>query len=240
MTLKTEVILIRSRYDTLPAPITDIQIGSSRVHLTNSARNIGVTFEDTFSFRRHVSNTCRSVNFFLRKMGHIRNYLTEKSCKTVIHAVMSAKLDYANSLLYGLPESQLQLLQRTQNTAARIITRSKKFAHITPILRQLHWLPVSYRIEYKILLLTYKTLHGLAPHYVNSMISRRTPTRTLRSSSQQLLHTPRWKLKTFGRRSFANAAPTLWNKLPLVIKSAPNINTFKRKLKTYLFCTAYS
>ena len=236
---KTEILLIRSRFDTLPAPITSIHIGTSCVTITDSARNIGVTFDDSYSFKPHISNTCRSVNYFLRKMAHIRKFLTEESCKTVIHAVMSAKLDYANSLLYGLPDNQLQLLQRTQNTAARIITRSRKFDHITPILRRLHWLPVSYRINFKIILLTYKALHGLAPRYMRDMLTHRLNTRTLRSSSQQLLYVPRWRLKSFGRRSFAVAGPVLWNQLPLHIKSAPNINIFKNRLKTYVFNCLY-
>ncbi|PIK45578.1 ORF2-encoded protein [Apostichopus japonicus] len=160
---KTEVLLIRSRFDTSLTLLTNLHIGSASVKLFDSAKNIGVTSDSSYSFKQHISSTCKSINFFLRKMAHIRKYLTEKSYKTVIHAIMSAKLDYANSLLYGLPDNQLRLLQRTQNTAVRIITRSKKFDHITCILRQLHWLPVSYRINFKIILHTYKALHGLAP-----------------------------------------------------------------------------
>ena len=114
------------------------------------------------------------------------------------------------------------------------------FQHISPVLQQLHWLPVSSRIQFKILLLTYKALNGLAPQYLADLIMFYTPGRTLRSSSQYLLHTPKWNLSTYGRRSFSSAAPVLWNALPLHIKMSPNVNNFKSQLKTYLFERAYS
>ena len=142
--------------------------------------------------------------------------------------------------MYGLPHNQLQLLQRAQNTAARIVTRSKKIHHITPVLQQLHWLPVSYRIDFKIIVTTYKVLNGLAPHYLSSLIKPYSSTRSLRSSTKHLLIIPKWKLSTFGRRSFSVAAPELWNKLPHYIRFAPNVSTFKRRLKSHLFSRAFS
>ena len=153
---------------------------------------------------------------------------------------MSSKLDYCNSLLYGLPDAQLQLLQRAQNTAARIVTRTKKTHHITPVLQQLHWLPVSYRIDFKLLLITYKVLNGLAPNYLCNLIKPYSSSRSLRSSKKHLLYTPTWKLSSYGRRSFSAAAPFLWNKLPMDIRTAPNVNTFKKRLKTHLFSRAFS
>ena len=118
-----------------------------------SARNIGVTFDNTHMYKDHIRKTCKSIYYHFRRVGHIRKFLNKATCQTVIHAILAAKLDYGNSLLYGLPESSLNLLQRAQNTGARIITRSRKSTHITPVLRFLHWLPVRYRIDYKITLL---------------------------------------------------------------------------------------
>ena len=237
---KTEVLYIHSKFDRSPMPFNSINIGSCSVTPAKQARNIGVTFDDTFSFHQHVSSTCRSIYFFLRKIGHIRKYLTNESCSTIVHAIVSSKLDYGNSLLYGIPDTHLHLLQRAQNTAARIITRTKKFDHITPALKQLHWLPISSRIEFKILLLTYKALNGLAPQYLADLVHYRRTCRNLRSNNKLLLEVPRWKLATYGRRCFSSAAPVLWNSLPLDIKSSPNVNIFKKKLKTHLFSKAYS
>ena len=104
-------------------------------------------------------------------------------------------------------------LQSVQNTAARIVTVTKKFDHITPVLIQLHWLPVHFRILFKVLSLVYKALNGMAPLYITE-ISYRTCSRTLRSTDHKLLAVPKSRLKTYGDRAFSVAAPKLWNELP--------------------------
>ena len=120
-------------------------------------------------------------------------------------------------------------------TAARILTRTKKCKHISRILRSLHWLPVSKRIDNIIMTLTYKCLHNLAPYYLQELIHPYEPSRSLRSSSQVLLHVPKTRLKTYGDRSFAKAAPTLWNSLPQNIRESESLEVFKTSLKTHLF-----
>ena len=144
-----------------------------------------------------------------------------------------------NSLLYGLPDCLLKKLQHVQNAAARLITLSRKHEHITPILFNLHWLPINYRIIFKILLITYKALNDLAPSYVRDLLTPYTPSRQLRSSSKELLSIPRFNLKTYGARSFSVAAPTLWNTLPSDIKNSSSVSLFKHKLKTFLFKKAF-
>ena len=104
---------------------------------------------------------------------------------------------------------------------------------------QLHWLPVEQRILYKILLLTYKALNGLAPLYLCDMLERYIPVRRLRPSDNYHLSVPRYNLKSYGGRAFSVVAPKLWNNLPLDIKLSPNVNVFKSKLKTYLFKYSY-
>ena len=135
--------------------------------------------------------------------------------------------------------AQLNLLQRAKNSAARLITRTKKFDHITPVLQQLHWLPVIYRIKFKILLITYKALNGLTPPYISELIHRNNPARSLRSSNKQLLHIPMTRLRSYGDRTFSYSSPTLWNHLPYDIRTAPNVDIFKSRLKTYLFQQAF-
>ena len=107
----------------------------------------------------------------------------------LVHAFVSSRLDYCNSLLHGSPKYVPQKLQRAQNAAARLIKLSRKYDHITPHLMDLHWLPIEYRIQFKILLLTYKTLNGLAPSYLSDLLQRYAPVRNLRSFSAFLLQT---------------------------------------------------
>ena len=146
----------------------------------------------------------------------------------------SSRLDCGNSLLKGLPDYQINRLQRIQNSAAWILTKTKKFDHISPILRSLHWLQISDRIDYKILTLTYKCLHDQAPRYIKELIQPYTPARSLRSADQHLLCVPKTRLRSYGDRSFQKSAPTLWNSLPLTIRFANSLDCFKSLLKTFL------
>ena len=122
-----------------------------------------------------------------------------------------------------------------QNSAARALTYNKKSAHITPILHQLHWLPVINRIQFKLLVLVYKALHGPAPKYLVDLVQPYVPTRALRSSTENLLVVPRVRLSTVGGRAFSVVGPKLWNKLPLNLRATDNIRTFKKLLKTHFF-----
>ena len=105
----------------------------------------------------------------LGKGGRIRKYLFRRSTEMLIHAFVSSRVDCCNSLLYGLPAYQLNKLQRVQNAAARLIFLESKYCHVRPLLYNLHWLPVKFRIDFKILLLTYKAINGLAPFYLQKL-----------------------------------------------------------------------
>ena len=155
----------------------------------------------------------------LINISKIRKYLTEETTEILVRAFVSSKLDYCNSLLYGLPKHTISSLQSVQNTAARIVTLTKKFDHITPVLIQLHWLPVHFQILFKVLLLVYKALNGMAPLYITELLSYRTCSRTLRSTDQKFLAVPKSRLKTYGDKAFSVAAPKLWNELPLDLRS---------------------
>ena len=153
----------------------------------------------------------------------------------LIHAFISSRLDYCNSLFSTLSRSSLHRLQLVQNAAARLLTNTFRRAHITPVLAALHWLPIECRIVFKISLITYKAIHGLAPDYIAELLSPKVNVRLLRSSNKHLLKVPKTKLKTKGDRAFSAVAPTLWNCLPLAIKNAESVDVFKRLLKTHLF-----
>ena len=235
---KTELIVISSKFRPKPA-IPCVSVGDEQILPKSSARNLGVTFDECCNMEEHVKKICKTSYYHLRNISKIRKYLTEETTEILVHAFVSSKLDYCNSLLYGLPKNMISSLQSVQNTAARIVTLTKKFDHITPVLIQLHWLPVHFRILFKVLLLVYKALNGMAPLYITELLSYRTCSRTLRSTDQKLLAVPKSRLKTYGDRAFSVAAPKLWNELPLDLRSLDTINLFKKHLKTDLFKKAY-
>ena len=133
------------------------------------------------------------------------------------------------------------ILQRVQKAAARLIFNASRFCHITPLLVQLHWLPVIHRINFKILLITFKALRGLAPLYISDLLNfKRSSSYSLRSSKEQLLSPPNCKtLVTLGDRAFVAAAPKLWNALPKDVRNAETVDSFKRLLKSHLFKLAF-
>jgi len=175
----------------------------------------------------------------LRSISKIRKYLDEKTTKVLVHAFIFSKLDFVNSLLYGLPKYQIGKFQLIQNSAARIITKTKKRLHITPILKELHWLPIALRIEFKIAMITFKTLHLQYPTYLFELLRQYIPPRDLRSSHLNKLVKPCMNLKSYGERSFYYAAAKIWNNLPNNVRQAPNLVTFKRNLKTHYFTLHY-
>ena len=189
---------------------------------------------------QHITNICKSAYHQLHNIYRIRKYLTKDATKSVVHAFITSRLDYCNSLLYGTPSCLLNRLQRVQNTAARLITGTPRSSHITPVLRELHWLPVTHRIIFKVALLTYKAQHGLAPQYLSELLTPYTPSRSLMSGNKNLLTVPSYKLKSYGGRSFTCVASMIWNDLPDNLRSATSLTAFKSGLKTYLFKDAYN
>ena len=137
----------------------------------------------------------KSANYHLRNIGRIRKYLTEESTKSAVISLVTSRFDYCNGLLCGI-HVLICKLQRVQNNAARVVTFTKKHDHITPVLKELHWLPVRKGIEFKILLLAYKCLHGTASTYLREMLKEYVPTRTLRSAFKNLLCELRTNMKT--------------------------------------------
>ncbi len=139
-------------------------------------------------------NTIISTSFYhIRRLAKDKPFLNRKSFETAIHAFISTRLDYCNSLYVGLPLSSISRLQIVQNAAAHLFTGSRKRDHITPILCTLHWLPVRYRIDYKIFV--YKALNNLAPRYLSDLLTTYNPARSLRSQDGHLLRIPRSRLQ---------------------------------------------
>ena len=187
----------------------------------------------------HVAAMCRSCFFQLRQLRTIRSSLTTDAAKTLAQAFVGGRLDYCNSLLYGVSGELLRRLQSVQNAAARFITGTRKYDHITPVLRSLHWLPVRQRIIFKIATLMYRCLNGLAPSYLAAdciVVSAISGRRQLRSATSGKLYIPGTRTVTFGPRSFKVCGPTIWNDLPARMKDPSlSFDSFRKLLKTFLF-----
>ena len=188
-----------------------------------------------------MSYSCSSAFYYLYNIRRIRKYLSCPITESLVHAFITSRVDYCNSLLYGLPNLLIMKLQRIQNAAARLVTGAPRFCHVTTLLFHLHWLPISYRIKFKILLLTFKCLYGLAPNYLIDLINIKKQSRySLRSNDSLLLELPSTKTRpTLGDRGFQSAAPYLWNALPSTIGNIKTLDTFKTAVKNIFFNLAF-
>ena len=236
---KTEFLVIQSPYLRSVPTFPPLKVGSASIEPVDKAKNIGVTFDKYLIMDKHINSVCKSVFYHLRNISRICKFLNKDAVESLIHSLVTSRLDYANAVLYGVHDKHVAKLQSALNAAARVLTRTRKRDHISPVLKSLHWLPVKYRIHFKILLLTYKALHKQAPKYLSDLLVSRQITRTLRSSDKALLEEPTFRLQTFGSRTFSRCAPRMWNKLPESIKSAKTVQQFKVQLKAHLFQKAF-
>ena len=196
------------------APIS-IRVSNSDILFVTHARNVGITISSNTTMDKHATNICRSAYAELRPIGSIRHLLTVNATKTLLSAFVLSKLDYCNSLLCGSPQFILDKLQRGQNSAARLIMESRKCDHVQPLLRNLHWLPVRSRIDYKISTLCFNTFTNSSPVYIAQLLSVYIRSRHLRSSSDtRTLRIPFVITTSFGQRAFSFTGPAQWNLLP--------------------------
>lgn len=236
---KTEIIVVgpKGPRDSLSDQLH--LLDSLSVAPSSTVRNLGVLFDQDLSFSAHVNLACKSAYFHLRNIAKIRKFLPKSDAEKLIHAFVTSRLDYCNSLFAACPKKYIRNFQLVQNAAARLLTGTKRMEHITPVLESLHWLPVKFRIQFKVLLLTYKALSGMAPSYLRDELTPYFPSRALRSQNAGLLVVPSVSKSTVGGRAFSYQAPVLWNRLPLHVKQAPTVSTFKTRLKSFLFQMAY-
>ena len=161
------------------------------------------------------------------------------SCKQLVLSLVMSHLDYMNCLLFGVSEVSLERMQKIQNMCVRTIYRLRKFDHVSNLMYDLHWLPIKFRVRYKIILTVFKCLHNSAPLYLREMLVVRPRGRyNTRSAANSDLVVPRTHTK-WGDRSFSCCGPRLWNGLPATLKQIETVAAFKRALKTHLFYEAY-
>jgi len=243
---KTEFVWVasRRRFHNLQNITQCVNVGNAIVTSSPESRNLGVYFDQHLEMTQHILNVCRQSYFQLRQLRVICRTLPKDILKILLHSFVFSRLDYCNSLLYGLPKCYLKKLQSVQNSAARLFGGLRKYDHITPLLRdQLHWLPVKSRIDYKIAVLTYKALHNEAPKYLTEMCSLAADSTGLarnRSATSGKLVPTSWNTVSYGKRGFNFAAPAVWNNLPVSLIQTNSFDDFKKRLKTFLFRDAYS
>ncbi len=237
---KTEFMIIGSSYWLSKMEFDSIIIGNSNIKAVDSARNLGIIFDKEMKMDAHINKVCRTGFQNVKNLAAIRKILDLKSAKTAAHAFVTSNLDYGNSLLYGMPKFQIDKLQLVHNAAAKIVVRKRKFDHISEDMKDMHWLPIEARIKYKLLLITWKCLNGLAPNYLSELLQYTGDIHLKRLNYQGTLYPPKTKQVTCGDRAFQRGAPELWNKLPIELRKINKIDTFKNKLKTYLFKQYYN
>ncbi len=244
---KTELLLIGNPKRVSKVQSFQLAVGDAVVRPSASARNLGVIFDDTLSFKQFCLKSASAATFHIRSLSRIRSHLSHDLTRRLCTSFVLSRLDYCNSLLAGLPKCSLRPLQLAQNMAARLVFKARKSCHITPLLKQLEWLPVDKRIEEKVLKIVYKSQNGLCPSYFSDLLNRKVHSRSLRSTDGHSLVVPFFKLRTVGDRSFGSVGPRLWNDLPLCYRDGSLIRTdadagtsFSALLRSYLEAACYS
>lgn len=239
---KTKFMVISSAYhqkkhslDKLVFRVDDEIIKQSRFE-----KNLGSYLDNTLNMEKEVAMTVRSMYYHLRKVAKIRWNLDHNTCARVINAIVTSRLDFNNGILLGMPAKLSKRLQLAQNHAAKLLMQKRKCDHVSPLLVELHWLPVNARVKFKVLVTVYKCLKSAtAPSYLSQLLQMQNHNRTLRSSQDRSLLTVPKSKKSNGDRSFSVFAPKCWNLIPRAIRESETLHMFKRNLKTFLFKACY-
>jgi hypothetical protein len=220
--------------------VNTVDLGCLSVSPASSFRSLGATIDDTLSFDEHVDNVCKSYNFHIRVLRHIRRHICEDEAKTIACSMVNGQLDYCNSVLYRTSSSNINKLQRVKKSVACIISRRRPSDHNTHVREDLHWLPVQYRIQYKLAVLTFNVLTTQESSHPHDLVQFHSSTRQLRSYGRGLLQVDR-VTSAFAERAFRRSDPAVWNILPQhLITDLSNFSVFKRHLKSELYIVMHS
>jgi len=241
---KTEVMWCASSRRMHLVPAVPHRVGADNVTPVSFVQDLGVYLDADASMTTHISRTAASCFGILRQLRSIQRSLPRHAVVSLVTSLVLTKLDYCNSLLVGFLAKLLNRLQAVINTAARLVCRAMKADHVTPVLKDLHWLRIQEKIQYKLCVTAFKCQHSLAPPYLSDQlhqVARMEPRQHLRSLSSPalvVLPTRRSSLGP-GDRAFLVAAARAWNSLPSIITAASTLYLFRRALKTHLFTASF-
>ena len=239
---KTEYILFGSQQQLKKTSQESLNAQGDLIAVSKVVRYLGGFLDKNLNFKRHIKEKTKKAMANIIKIHAIWKYLTVQSCTTLVLMLCITHLDYANAMLYGLPSITLRKYQTIQNICAKLVLNKNRYSSSLVTLKKLHWLPIQQRIEHKILMTTFKCITGITPKYLWDLISIENNTWDNMQSNNTgiILHTPKVKYQTFAAWSLMYTAPTLWSQLPKHIRDSPNLNIFKKRLKTHLFCQTFN
>ena len=210
---------------------------SGNITELSNLENVGAAVRISLLPYIQTETVCRNGYYQLRQLRPLTSCMSGDIIKTLALAFVTSRLDYCNSLYYGVTDRLMSRLQSVQNAAARLVSGLGRRDHITPTLRRLHWLPVRQRVNFKLATLVFRSLAGTAPAYISDdcQLVPSAGRRSLRSSDSQACLVRR-SHNHYGDRCFAAAGPVVWNSLPVDLRQPNNTyDSFKRSLKTFLF-----
>ena len=227
---KTEIVLFHPKSQQNDVIIRGTMLEGKCIRFSKETKNVGVWLDENLTLESHTNRTVSHCYKLLRDIGRVRNMLTNEHTAQLVHAVISSKLDYCNSLYINIDHTNLFKLQKVQNAAARLVVRKGKRHSITPILRELHWLKVEARIVFKVLLLTHKSVNQKC----SNNLAIKYKSYNYRPEDFLKLETTKVKTK-YGMRMFNYASARFWNTLPLHLRILEDTDIYKKEIKTLLF-----
>ena len=234
---KTDFLYVASHHQLQKCEIKEISVCGENVPRSDFIQLLGAWIDKNLNMKQHIMVKCKITMWNVQKIKHIRKYLTQEAAQLLASIIVMSHLDYANSLLYGLPECNLDCMQWVQNIVGKIVINESKYSSSTEMLKTLHWLPIDCRIEYKLLILVHNCLDKSAPSYLIDLLRREAPNWSrLRSENlNHILQVPHTTKKTFADRSFGVVGPKLCNNIPDWLRCTMEPELFRKKLKTYFF-----
>jgi len=226
-----------------PLPVEQLTIDGIPLPSVDAVRDLGVHLDSDMLMATHITQLVNSCFAALRQIRSIRRSLPRSALSTLATSFIMTRVDYCNVVLAGLPQCELQRLQTVVNAAARLTAGAQKYDHVTPLLKDLHWLRVPERITFKLCALAFRCLNNSAPQYLSELlqpVADLGSRQRLRSSSTFQLVVPCMRRSTIGDRAFTVAAPRAWNSLPDSLHRLSSLEQFKKLLKTHLFKISFA